>query len=83
MKHSKQGVWKTATNLPIAEPKMKTKQTPWGTIQEPLSDREKFLDKVDKGMAAGRKQAGMKPRTDPWEERKNKQMAVKRKATGL
>ena len=80
MKCSKQGVWKTATDLPIPEPKMKTEQTPWGAIQEPMSDREKFLAKVDEGTARGRKQVGMKPRTDPWETRKQKMMEIKRKA---
>ena len=62
-------IWDRASNLPEREPKMKTKQTSWGTLTRPMTNKEKFLDKVDSLSASSRKKVGLKPRKTPsnWE----------------
>lgn len=57
-------IWDRASNLPEREPKMKTKQTPWGTLTLPMTDKDKFLDKVDSLSADSRKKVGLKTTQD-------------------
>ena len=62
-------IWDRASNLPKREPKMKTVQTSWGTLTIPMTNKDKFLDKVDSLSASSRKKVGLKPRKTPsnWE----------------
>ena len=66
----KKTIWDRASNLPKREPKMITKSFGNGlAMSRPMTDKEKFLDKVDSLSASSRKKVGLKPRKTPsnWE----------------
>lgn len=81
MKH--QRLIMTASNLEPKEPEMITEETPWGPMQRPMSPRERFLSRADKGLTPGRKALLNKgQRKDPWVEKERKMAANKRKMFG-